>query len=505
MWPIAPQGYRSAVTLVHRVLPPEPYASLDEYLARGGGVGLANARQVEPMAIIDEIEASGLHGRGGGGFPTGVKWRTVASYASPAVRTAVVVNAAEGEPSTYKDRTIIQRNPYEVIEGALIAAIAIGATHLIIATKEVFTTERARLAEAVEQFRAEGLVGDVQIEIVTGPDEYLFGEETGLLEVIDGRPPFPRIAPPYRRGVDEVVEDDDDATSGSGLSAHVEMAAPGDEFLAPPALVDNVETMANIPRIIGRGAAWFRTEGTDASPGTIVCTVSGAVQQPGVAEVMLGTTVREAIEEVGGGLASGVEVKLVMTGVSTAALTPEQLDTPMTYEDMAAIGAGLGTGTLHVVAARHERHCDRRRRGAVPRRRVVRSVHSVQDRRADDRHRAGEDVRRRRRHLDRLRQVRAGALDRRRRREVQPRPPAASRDRPARRPVPRRAHGAHLDRELEPIEPVLISEVRSFVDGTVELDETRRTKQPDWTHDDQWGGATPADLFGDHRVRHDLD
>ncbi len=386
------RGTVRPVTLVHRVLPPEPYASLDEYLARGGGVGLANARQVAPVAIIDEIEASGLRGRGGAGFPTGVKWRTVASYASPEVRTTVVVNAAEGEPSTYKDRTIIQRNPYEVIEGALIAAIAIGATHIIIATKELFTAERARLGVAVEQFRAEGLVGDVQIEIVTGPDEYLFGEETGLLEVIDGRPPFPRIAPPYRRGVDEVVEDDEDATSGSGLSAHVEMAAPGDEFLAPPALVDNVETMANIPRIIGRGAAWFRTEGTDASPGTIVCTVSGAVRRAGVAEVMLGTTVREAIEEVGGGLAPGVDIKVVMTGVSTRRLDAGAARHP---DDLRGHGGDRG-GPGHRHAARrrqrHERHGARRRRGAVPRRRVVRSMHPVQDRRADDRQRAGEDV-----------------------------------------------------------------------------------------------------------------
>jgi NADH:ubiquinone oxidoreductase subunit F (NADH-binding) len=492
------------VTLVHRVLPPEPYASLDEYLARGGGVGLANARNVEPVAIIDEIEASGLRGRGGAGFPTGVKWRTVAAYASPAVRTTVVVNAAEGEPSTYKDRTIIQRNPYEVIEGALIAAIAIGATHIILATKEVFTAERARLAKAVEQFRAEGLVGDVQIEIVTGPDEYLFGEETALLEVIDGRPPFPRIAPPYRRGVDEVVEEDEDATSGSGLSAHVEMAAPGDEFVAPPALVDNVETMANIPRIIGRGAAWFRTEGTDASPGTIVCTVSGAVQRAGVAEVMLGTTVREAIEEVGGGLADGVEVKVVMTGVSTAALTPEQLDTPMTYEDMAAIGAGLGTGTLHVVGADTNATAIA---AGVARFLAVESCGQCTPCKTDgltiadvlEKMCAGDDATSS--DFATLERALANVGD-------GARCNLARQQQAVIIPLVDRFRGeltSRLDRELEPIEPVLISEVRSFVDGTVEIDETRRTKQPDWTHDDEWGGATPADLFGDHRVQHHLD
>ncbi len=193
------------------------------------------------------------------------------------------------------------------------------------------------------------LLGDVEVSVVTGPYEYLFGEETALLEVIDGRPPLPRIAPPYRRGVVEVVEHDDDVASGSGSSAHVEMAGPDHETSAPPALVDNVETLANVAHIVAEGAAWFRELGTEASPGTIVCTVTGDVVRPGVGEIPLGTSVREAIDVVAGGPDAEHPVKAVLNGVSGAPLPAALLDTPLTYEDMAGVGSGLGTASLIVV------------------------------------------------------------------------------------------------------------------------------------------------------------
>ena len=199
---------KSAGDSSNRVLPSEPYGSIAEYVAAGGGKGLAAARAVDAETVIGELTASGLRGRGGAGFPTGVKWRTIKSFASPLLATSVVVNAAEGEPGTFKDRTIIRANPYAVIEGALIAAWAMEAKSVVIATKAAFGEEIARLQSAIAEVGSAGWSGDVEIRVADGPAEYLFGEETALLEVLDGRPPFPRIAPPFRQGIVEVVDAD---------------------------------------------------------------------------------------------------------------------------------------------------------------------------------------------------------------------------------------------------------------------------------------------------------
>src|SRR4051794_5839393 len=307
------------MALVHRVLYPEPVVSLEEYVEHlGGGRGLNCAREIGPERVIEVLEASGLRGRGGAGFPTGTKWRTVRDNRSTAIPSSVVVNGAEGEPGTFKDRTILRNNPYHVLEGALIAAITVGADHVIVAVKRAFEQEAARVQAAIDEVAAAGWAPDVKVELFLGPSEYLYGEETALLETIDGRPPFPRIAPPFRRGVDEVVEGDADLGTGSGLSGHVEMAGPESGAVAPPALVDNVETLANVPGIIARGGSWFRTEGTDRSPGTIVCTVTGRVQHSGVAEFIMGTTLREVIEEIGGGMQAGRSITGVMSGVTNA-------------------------------------------------------------------------------------------------------------------------------------------------------------------------------------------
>ncbi len=336
------------MSLVHRVLPPTVFATLDEYVKAGGGRGLEVAREVEPAALIDEVEAAGLRGRGGAGFPTGVKWRTVAANRSDVDPTTVVVNAAEGEPGTFKDRTLLRMNPYEVIEGAVIAARAVGATSVIVATKARFATEVTRLRAAIAEMQAAGWL-DVPVQVFEGPEEYLYGEETALLESLDGRPPFPRIAPPFRRGVDEVVESPSDLGTDSGLSAHVEMAGAGPGDPAAPTLVDNVETLANVPKIIARGKDWFRTEGTDESPGTIVATVTGGVAHAGVGEVLLGTPLREVIELVGGGPGPEREIKAVLTGVSNTVLTGDQLDTPLSYEAFRAAGSWLGSASFIVL------------------------------------------------------------------------------------------------------------------------------------------------------------
>ncbi len=331
------------MTLVHRVLFPEPIASLDEYLARGGGKGLEAARKHDADYLVDQLEASGLRGRGGAGFPTGRKWRTVREYQSQDLATTVIVNGAEGEPGTFKDRTILANNPYEVIEGALIAAQVVEANEIIFGLKKSFHPVLARLRSAIDEIVAAGWAEDLSLRIFQGPNEYLYGEETALLETIEGRYPFPRVSPPYRRGEVEVVGTDADARSGSGLSAHVDMADGSGSTGAPPALVDNVETMANVPRIISRGAAWFRTEGTERSPGTIVCTVTGQVRREGVGEVIMGTPLRVAIDSVAGGPREGRRIKAVLVGVSSAVITGAGLDTPLTYEDMAAVGSGLGS------------------------------------------------------------------------------------------------------------------------------------------------------------------
>ena len=279
---------------VQRVLDPEPVADLDAYVAAGGGVGLRVALDAGPDAALAVVEASGLRGRGGAGFPTATKWRSVLEYRTPSTPPTVVVNAAEGEPGTFKDRAILRANPYRVLEGALIAATVIGSDEVVVATKERFATEVARLQAAAAEIRAAGWAPGVRIDVVQGPHEYLYGEETALLEVVQGRMPFPRIAPPWRRGVDDVG--DETAAAGG-----VAMATADAETATPPALVNNVETMANVALVLEHGADWFREVGTDTSPGTIVCTVTGHTNDHGVVEVAMGTPLRQVLHAVGRG------------------------------------------------------------------------------------------------------------------------------------------------------------------------------------------------------------
>ena len=315
------------MSLVHRVLYPQPIISLDDYVKRGGGKGLVEANQKDAAAIIEVVLASGLRGRGGAGFPTGRKWQTVAENRSRDVPTTVVVNAAEGEPGTFKDRSILRRNPYLVVEGSLIAARAVGADLVVFATKRSFSGEVDRLREAIEEIEDAGWSEGVDLVVFEGPDEYLYGEESALLETIDGRWPFPRVVPTFRRGLTAVAE----------------------EGMVAPALVNNTETIANVPRILARGPAWFRTVGTESSPGTIVCTVTGSTVRAGVGEVRMGTPLREVIEAIGGGARPGRTIKAVLSGVANGVITADGLDTPVTYEDLSAIGSGLGSAGFIVV------------------------------------------------------------------------------------------------------------------------------------------------------------
>jgi|GEM_PF-358717 len=314
----------------HRILDRKRVDTTSAYQVLGGGSGLEAARGLEPDEIIAAITAAGLRGRGGAGFPTGVKWQTVAAYRSDSHPTSVVVNGAEGEPGTFKDRAILRVNPYRVLEGALIAALAVGATGVIVGLKRAFEHEIERLDRAISELEAAGWA-HVPIRLLLGPSSYLFGEETGLLEVIEGRGPFPRTAPPYRQGIDDpgTAAEDHFAESGGSDSA--------------PTLVDNVETMANVPGILARGPEWFRSVGTAQSPGTIVCTVSGDLPHHGVAEVPMGTTLRELIDLVSPPAEGRGTIIGALPGVSLALIPSSEFDTPLTYEDMQAIGSGLGS------------------------------------------------------------------------------------------------------------------------------------------------------------------
>lgn len=317
--------------MTNLLLPADPITSLDEYLERGGGsVGLRRAVEIGAEATIEEIRLSGLRGRGGAGFPTGRKWETVASQSHG--RHFVVCNAAEGEPGSFKDRMLMRRNPYQLVEGLFIAAFAIGASEAYIACKSSFSREIEAVTRAAREMQEAGICHDCPLLIVGGPEEYLFGEEKALLEVIEGRPPLPRVLPPYEVGLFASVPD-------SGWEAGARRGSADD---SNPTLVNNVETLSNVPHILAGGADWFRLMGTPNSPGTQVCTVVGDVVAPGVAEVELGTPLAEVIQRAGGGVSPGRRIKAVFSGVSNRVVTADQLDVPLSYEGFQAIGSGMG-------------------------------------------------------------------------------------------------------------------------------------------------------------------
>jgi NADH-quinone oxidoreductase subunit F len=486
------------MTSVHRVLPATPIDSFDQYVAGGGGRGFASAQRAEPDALIKELEASGLRGRGGAGFPTGRKWRTVLANRGEFESASVVVNGAEGEPGTFKDRTILRANPYQILEGALIAARAIAADQVIVALKRSFTTEAERLRSAIDEVRRAGWTEGVELSIFEGPSEYLYGEETGLLEAIDGRWPFPRIAPPYRRGVREIMEHDADADAMSGLATRVEMAGPSPELIAPPTLVDNVETLANVARIIADGEAWFRMDGTPASPGTIVCTVTGHTRHPGVGEVAMGTSLREVLEALGGGPLPGRRIRAVLPGVSNAFIPEDRLDVAISYEGFAAIGSGLGsagfivyddTDDLTAVVAGVSRFLAVESCGqCVPCKqdglvladllaKLCRSEASITD---------VETIRRRaetvnygaRCSLATQHQTIVNSLCERFRGEVD----------------------AHVVGHADPVEPELVAELVAIDGEVARVDERHRHKQPDWTYASHWSGSSPVELHAEHRA-----
>lgn len=312
--------------------------SLAAYLSAGGGVGLARARALGPEQTAKEISLSRLRGRGGGGFATGTKWTSVLGAAGS--RRYAVCNAAEGEPATFKDRALMRANPYQGVEGLVIAAFAVGAEEAYMATKAKFTRERARLVQAVEEMDRAGMLGGLAITVVAGPDEYLFGEEKALLEVIEGHEPLPRVLPPFQQGLF--------ATGPQlGWESHPPASAPGAPPEPNPTLVNNFETLCNVGHILARGSEWFRRMGTELSPGTVVCTVVGDVAGPGVYEMEMGTPLAELLE-VAGGPRPGRRFKAAFSGVANRVIPASRFSTPLTYEDMRSAGSGLGAGGFAV-------------------------------------------------------------------------------------------------------------------------------------------------------------
>ena len=331
----------------------DPPLTLEGYVARGGGSGLDRARALGPAATIAELETAGLRGRGGAGFPTAVKWRSVAG-AGGGTRYAVC-NGAEGEPGTFKDRALIRSNPYAVLEGLVIGALTVGATEAYIAVKAGFAREIARLGEAMADMAAERFLADIEIHLVTGPEEYLFGEEKALLEVIEGGDPLPRWLPPYLHGLFATAPQ-------LGWQAAEPPPGPGGRRRAParrgaataepamganPTLVNNAETLAQAAWILGNGAEAFRGAGTERSPGTVLATIVGDVRRAGVFEVPMGTRLTEVLDRAGG-LGGGRTFKAAFPGVAGAVLTAADLNIPLTYEDFEQVGSGLGAAGLIV-------------------------------------------------------------------------------------------------------------------------------------------------------------
>ncbi len=310
----------------------DPVASLDDFRSRSGGQAFAAAVAAGEDAVVGVVSDSGLRGRGGGGFPTGRKWQGIRD-AGPGRRFAVC-NAAEGEPGTFKDRALLRHDPYRVLEGLAIASFAVGAERAYIATKARYEREAERLATAISEVQAAGLFADLVIELVLGPDEYLFGEEKALLEVIEGHDPLPRLLPPYEHGLF--------ATDVQTGWQSVDAPAVGPTGQPNPTLVNNVETLAHVPRIVRDGAEWFRSTGTAESPGTTVATVVGDVQAPYVGEIPMGMPLRELIERAGG-MRPGRTVHAVFSGVANAAITARHLGARVSYEGLAAAGSGLGS------------------------------------------------------------------------------------------------------------------------------------------------------------------
>ena len=303
---------------------------LDEYVRRGGYGALQKAFGMGPAAVIEEVKASGLRGRGGAGFPTGLKWSFMPK--EPSKPHYLLCNADESEPGTFKDRELLRWDPHEVIEGCLIAAHAIQAKHVYVYCRGEFFEATQVLARAVEDAYAGGWIGkdiqgsgvDIDLTVHTGAGAYICGEETGLMNSLEGRRGEPRIKPPFPAAV-----------GAFGM----------------PSTVNNVETLTAVPHIVRNGSDWYRGFGTEKSPGTKLFCVSGHVNKPGNYELPLGFPLMELIEDVCGGMRNGNALKAVIPGGSSVPIinAEEAGRCTLDYEGCQAVGTMLGCASVIVM------------------------------------------------------------------------------------------------------------------------------------------------------------
>lgn len=313
-------------------LPAVQPISYEEYLRRGGYTALSKTiLTVDPSKVLEMIKRSGLRGRGGAGFPTGKKWEMVIQR--KADRKYLCCNAAEDEPGTFKDRYLLRSNPHQLIEGAILAAFAIGAAEVYLYINGRYEEEIEFMEQALQTAKEKGHWGEqvegtsfsVELRIRKSPGTYVAGEETALLEVVEGRSAKPRQKPPYYPAV-------------KGL-------------YGMPTVVNNAETLSNVAHIVREGVDWFRSVGTAASPGTLIFTLTGGVGRPGLYELPLGTSLRKLIEVYGGGIRGGKRLKAVFPGgPSNTIIAADQIDVALDFDALKAIGSGLGTGAVIVMS-----------------------------------------------------------------------------------------------------------------------------------------------------------
>ena len=304
--------------------------NIEECIGRDGYSALAKClTEMTPEAVIDEIKRSGLRGRGGGGFPTGLKWEFARKY--QADQKYVVCNADEGDPGAFMDRSIMEGDPHSVIEAMAICGYSIGASKGLVYIRAEYPLAIERLRIAIEQAEKYGLLGEnilgtdfsFHIEIRYGAGAFVCGEETALIHSMEGHRGEPTTKPPFP------------AESG---------------YLNKPTNVNNVETLANIPVILNKGADWFASIGTERSKGTKVFALAGKINNVGLIEVPMGTTLREVIYEIGGGIKNGKKFKAVQTGgPSGGCLTEKHLDTPIDFDNLLAVGSMMGSGGMIVM------------------------------------------------------------------------------------------------------------------------------------------------------------
>jgi len=315
---------------LHEWIPYEPAdGGIDAYIASGGYSALRKALQMRPGDVIEEVAESQLLGRGGAGFPTGVKWRLAAAQAEG--QKYFVCNAEEGEPGTFKDKVLLDQDPHQVLEGMAIGAYATGCSEGFIFIKGEYGGTARRVSEAVQEAESKGLLGvgiggsafSFRVRVVRSVGGYVCGEETALLRALEGRRAVPQAKPPF--------------PTIAGLNRR-------------PTVINNVETLAYVPHIIEKGPTWFRGLGVEGSYGTKLFCISGNVANPGLYEIALGTcTLEDLIFQFGGGIEGGKALKAVLPGgVSTGFLTAQDLDVRMDYDSLRRAGSSLGTGAVIV-------------------------------------------------------------------------------------------------------------------------------------------------------------